>query len=213
MGFVSTVDFKPMKIICIARNYAAHAEELKNEIPSEPVFFIKPDSAVLHKNYDFYIPEFSQDIHYECEVVLKIDRNGKYVRREFAHRYFSEITLGIDFTARDLQSDLKKKGLPWEIAKSFDGAAVIGTFHKKEEFDLSNLNFELRKNNEIVQKGNTSLMIHDFDKIICSASAYFTLKMGDLLMTGTPEGVGKVESGDVLSGWLENKKVFEVKVK
>lgn len=202
-----------MKIICIARNYAEHAKELNNEIPKNPVFFMKPDTAILPKERDFYLPEFSQDIHYEAEIVLKISKAGKYIQKEFAHKYYEQITVGIDFTARDLQSQLKEKGHPWEIAKAFDGSAVIGEFHSKSDFNLENLNFKLEKNGEIVQNGNSQMMIHHFDDIIAQVSQYFTLKTGDLIMTGTPAGVGKVSESDVLSGYLENHKVFEVSIK
>lgn len=202
-----------MKIICIARNYADHAKELNNEIPENPVFFIKPDSAILAKDRDFYLPEFSQNIHYEAEIVLKISKAGKYIQPEFAHKYYEQITVGIDFTARDLQARLKEKGHPWEIAKSFDGAAVIGEFHDKSQFDLGNLNFSLTKNGETVQKGNSQMMIHSFDAILAEASKFFTLKTGDLIMTGTPVGVGQILENDVLVGYLEDKQVFEVSVK
>lgn len=202
-----------MKIICIARNYLEHAKELNNTIPKSPVFFIKPDTALLQKEFDFYIPEFSSDIHYEVEIVLKISKAGKYIQPEFAYKYFDQISVGIDFTARDLQSELKKNGYPWEIAKGFDGAAVVGNFLDKNEFDLSNLNFKLLKNGETVQNGNTSLMIHDFSNIISESSKYFTLKTGDLIMTGTPAGVGSVSSGDELSGYIEDQKIFEVSIK
>ncbi|MBW7871209.1 MAG: fumarylacetoacetate hydrolase family protein [Flavobacteriia bacterium] len=202
-----------MKIICIARNYVEHAKELNNTIPKSPVFFIKPDTALLQKERDFYIPEFSSDIHYEVEIVLKISKAGKYIQPEFAYKYFDQISVGIDFTARDLQSELKKNGYPWEIAKGFDGAAVVGNFLDKNEFDLSNLNFKLLKNGETVQQGNTSLMIHDFSKIIAESSKYFTLKTGDLIMTGTPAGVGPVSAGDILTGFIEDQKIFEVSIK
>lgn len=202
-----------MKIICIARNYVEHAKELNNEIPENPVFFLKPDTALLQKNRDFYIPEFTQDLHYEAEIVLKISKAGKYIQTEFAQNYFQEISLGIDFTARDLQNQLKKKGHPWEIAKAFDNSAVIGDFFDKNEFDLNNLNFRLDKNEETVQHGNTKQMIHDFSKIIAEASKYFTLKTGDLIMTGTPAGVGKVNIDDCLKGWIENRLAFDISVK
>lgn len=202
-----------MKIICIARNYVEHAKELNNEIPENPVFFLKPDTALLQKNRDFYIPEFTQDLHYEAEIVLKISKAGKYIQTEFAQNYFQEISLGIDFTARDLQNQLKKKGHPWEIAKAFDNSAVIGDFFDKNEFDLNNLNFRLDKNEETVQQGNTQQMIHDFSKIIAEASKYFTLKTGDLIMTGTPAGVGKVNIDDCLKGWIENRLAFDISVK
>lgn len=202
-----------MKIICIARNYTEHAKELGNEVPSEAVFFLKPDSALLQKGRNFYLPEFSQNIEYEVEVVLKISKQGKYIPLEFAENYFQYISLGIDFTARDLQSKLKAKSYPWEIAKAFDGSAVIGEFYDKKDFDLDNLNFRLEKNKKTVQTGNTQQMIHNFSMIISNASQYFTLKTGDLIMTGTPAGVGKVEEGDQLIGWMEENKIFEVSIK
>lgn len=202
-----------MKIICIARNYSEHAKELNNEIPENPVFFLKPDTALLQKERDFYIPEFSSDVHYETEIVLKISKAGKYIQPEFAHKYFEEITVGIDFTARDIQSQLKAKGHPWEIAKGFDGSAVVGNFYNKNDFDLNVITFRLDKNKITVQNGNSTDMIHDFATIISEASKYFTLKTGDLVFTGTPAGVGKVEEDDLLEGYLEDKKVFEILVK
>lgn len=202
-----------MKIICIARNYSEHAKELNNEIPEIPVFFLKPDTALLLKNRDFYIPEFSSDVHYEAEIVLKINKVGKYVQPHFAHKYFEEITIGIDFTARDVQSRLKEKGHPWEIAKGFDCSAVVGDFYDKNNFDLNELKFRLDKNKTTVQNGKSTDMIHDFASIISEASKYFTLKKGDLIFTGTPAGVGKIEENDLLEGYLEDKKVFEISVK
>ena len=201
-----------MKIICIGRNYAEHARELGNEIPENPVIFMKPDTAVLKKGSDFYIPEFSEDIHYELEVVLKISKGGKYIQEEKARNYFEEIALGIDFTARDLQSKLKEKGLPWELAKGFDGSAVISDFYKKEDYDLKNLQFSLLKNKEEVQNGNTSLMLFSPEKIIAFVSKYFTLKTGDLIFTGTPKGVGKVAENDILEAYLEDKKVLDLRI-
>ena len=201
-----------MKIICIGRNYAEHARELGNEIPENPVIFMKPDTAVLKKGSDFYIPEFSEDIHYELEVVLKISKGGKYIQEEKAGNYFEEIALGIDFTARDLQSKLKEKGLPWELAKGFDGSAVISDFYKKEDYDLKNLQFSLLKNKEEVQNGNTSLMLFSPEKIIAFVSKYFTLKTGDLIFTGTPQGVGKVEENDILQAFLEDEKVLDLRI-
>ena len=200
-----------MKILCIGRNYAEHAQELGNEVPTEPVIFMKPDTAILKGN-DFYIPEFSQDIHYELEVVLKISKGGKYISEENAPQYFNEIGLGIDFTARDLQSKLKEKGLPWELSKGFDGSAVVSNFYQKENFDIKNLNFSLLKNKEEVQNGNTSLMIFSPEKIIAFVSKYFTLKVGDLIFTGTPKGVGKVSENDILEAFLEKEKVFDIRV-
>ena len=202
-----------MKIICIARNYSEHAKELNNEIPENPVFFLKPDTAILPKDKDFYLPEFSNNVHYEAEIVLKISKPGKYIQPEFAMNYFDQITLGIDFTARDLQSKLKAKGHPWEIAKAFDHSAVVGNFLDKTIFDLNNLSFRMDKNNQTVQKGNSNQMIHDFSKIISNASQFFTLKTGDLIFTGTPAGVGQVLENDELEGYIENEKVFDVSVK
>ena len=201
-----------MKIICIGRNYAEHAQELGNEIPESPVIFMKPDTAVLKKGSDFYIPEFSDDVHYELEVVLKISKGGKYIQLENAPNHYDEIGLGIDFTARDLQTKLKSKGLPWELAKGFDGSAVVSDFFKKENFDLRNLNFSLLKNKEEVQNGNTALMIFSPEEIITFVSQYFTLRVGDLIFTGTPKGVGQVNENDFLEGFLEDKKVFGLKI-
>ncbi|CAA7194045.1 fumarylacetoacetate hydrolase family protein [Chryseobacterium potabilaquae] len=200
-----------MKIICIGRNYSEHAKELGNEVPENPVIFIKPDTAVLKGN-DFYLPDFSNDIHYELEVVLKISKGGKYIRKESAHKHFEEITLGIDFTARDLQSELKSKGLPWELSKGFDGSAVVGNFFKKEDFNLEALPFSLLQNNKEVQNGNTKDMLFSFDEIISFASRYFTLKTGDLIFTGTPKGVGKVEENDILDVHLEDKKILSIRI-
>lgn len=200
-----------MKIICIGRNYSEHAKELGNEIPEKPVIFMKPDTAVLKGN-DFYIPEFSNDVHYELEVVLKISKGGKYIQKEAASKHYEEISLGIDFTARDLQSELKSKGLPWELAKAFDGSAVVGSFFKKEEFDLGGLEFSLLKNKEEVQDGNTKDMIFSFDDIIAFASQYFTLRVGDLIFTGTPKGVGKVEENDVLEAYLKDDKILDIRI-
>lgn len=201
-----------MKIICVGRNYGEHAKELGNEIPEDPVIFMKPDTAILKKGSDFYIPEFSDDIHYELEVVLKISKGGKYIQKENAGKHFDEIGLGIDFTARDLQSKLKSKGLPWELAKGFDGSAVVSDFVSKNNFDLNNLNFSLTKNNEKVQDGNTSEMIFTPEQIIAFASQYFTLRVGDLIFTGTPKGVGKVSENDTLEAYLEEEKLFSLKI-
>jgi 2-keto-4-pentenoate hydratase/2-oxohepta-3-ene-1,7-dioic acid hydratase in catechol pathway len=203
-----------MKIICIGRNYAEHIAELQNERPSEPVIFMKPDSAILPAHNPFYIPEFSNDIHYEVEIVVKINRLGKHIATRFAPKYYDEIGLGIDFTARDLQNKLKDKGLPWEKAKAFDGSAVIGDFLPKAHFeDINAIEFGLIKNEEWVQKGNSSLMLWKIDEIIAYVSQYFTLKIGDLIFTGTPAGVGKVSPEDELKGFMGNQKMFEVKVK
>ena len=201
-----------MKIICIGRNHAEHAKELGNEVPESPVIFMKPDTAVLKKGSDFYIPEFSNDVHYELEVVLKISKGGKYIQEENADKYYEEIGLGIDFTARDLQSELKGKGLPWELAKGFDGSAVVSEFYKKDDFDMKNINFSLMKNKEEVQNGNTSLMIFSPQKIIAFVSQYFTLRVGDLIFTGTPKGVGKVSENDILEAFLEDQKVFDLRI-
>ena len=201
-----------MKIICIGRNYAEHAQELGNEIPESPVIFMKPDTAVLKKGSDFYIPEFSNDIHYELELVLRISKGGKYIQLENANKHYDEIGLGIDFTARDLQSQLKAKGLPWELAKAFDGSAVVSEFYKKEDFDMKNINFSLLKNKQEVQNGNTSLMLFTPEKIITFVSQYFTLRVGDLIFTGTPKGVGKVAENDVLEAYLEDQKVFKLRI-
>jgi len=203
-----------MKIICIGRNYAKHIEELENEKPKNPVIFLKPDSAILAKNQPFFIPPFSSDIHYEVEVLVKICKVGKYIDQKFAHKYYDEIGLGIDFTARDIQADCKEKGLPWEKAKAFDGSALIGNFISKEKItDINNLNFTLQKNDEIVQKGNTNAMLWKIDELIAYVSQFFTLKKGDVLFTGTPAGVGKVEENDILIGVIETQQFFSVKIK
>lgn len=204
-----------MKIICIGRNYSAHISELRNERPKDPVIFLKPDTAILLKKQAFFIPDFSNDVHYEVEVLVKIKKVGKYIQSKFAHKYYDEIGLGIDFTARDLQNELKEKGLPWEKAKSFDGAAVIGEkwLNKNSFPNINNLNFSLQKNEEQVQMGNTSDMLWKIDEIIEYVSQYFTLKIGDIIFTGTPEGVGKVSPNDRLSGFLEQEKMFSIQVK
>ena len=203
-----------MKIICIGRNYAAHIEELKNEKPGQPVVFLKPDTALIKGEAPFYYPDFSTNIHHEIELVLKISKEGKYIQPQFAHRYFEEIGLGIDFTARDLQDQCKAKGLPWEIAKAFNGSAPIGNFKPVSEFnDLNNIDFHLEINGEVKQKGNTSLMLFDFATIISYVSQFFTLKKGDLIYTGTPAGVGPVQTGDQLIGFIGNEKMLHVEVK
>ncbi|TDQ30857.1 fumarylacetoacetate hydrolase family protein [Zeaxanthinibacter enoshimensis] len=203
-----------MKIICIGRNYADHIKELANERPAEPVVFIKPDSAVLPKEQAFYIPEFSQDVHYELEVLVKIKKVGKHIQEKFAHKYYDEVGLGIDFTARDLQQELKAKGLPWEKAKGFDGAAVIGKWVPKNRYkDLQDLNFKLLRNGETVQDGNTGLMLWKIDELIAYVSRFFMLKKGDILFTGTPAGVGRISANDYLSGYLEGEEMFSVKIK
>ncbi|WP_291784165.1 fumarylacetoacetate hydrolase family protein [Cecembia sp.] len=203
-----------MKIIAIGRNYAEHIEELNNEQPSSPVVFLKPDTALLKNNAPFYHPEFSKNIHHEAELVLKVSKEGKYIQKQFSHRYFDEIGIGIDFTARDLQDQCKSKGLPWEIAKAFNNSAPIGGFLPVSEFkDLSDIDFHLLINGELRQKGNTSMMLFDFDSIIAYVSQFFTLKKGDLIFTGTPAGVGKVSIGDHLEGFIGDKKLLDFEVK
>lgn len=203
-----------MKIICIGRNYADHISELNNERPGEPVIFLKPDTAILPKKTPFVIPEFSKDVHHEVEVLVKICKVGKYISPKFAHKYYDEIGLGIDFTARDLQTMLKEKGLPWEKAKAFDHSAVIGDFLPKKNYtSLENINFELRKNSEIVQKGSTSMMLWNIDEIVSYVSQFFTLKKGDIIFTGTPKGVAAVHENDVLEGFLEGRQMFKINVK
>ncbi|THF49890.1 fumarylacetoacetate hydrolase family protein [Flavobacterium supellecticarium] len=203
-----------MKIICIGRNYTEHIAELQNERPDEPVIFLKPDTAILPKQFPFVIPEFSNDVHHEVEILVKISKVGKYIEPKFAHKYYDEIGLGIDFTARDVQSRLKEKGLPWEKAKAFDGSAVIGEFLSKTEFNsLENITFELASNGQTVQKGNTSHMLWKIDELIAYVSQYFTLKTGDVIFTGTPAGVAKVNPNDVLEGFIEGKQLFRIQVK
>ncbi|SNS14763.1 2-keto-4-pentenoate hydratase/2-oxohepta-3-ene-1,7-dioic acid hydratase (catechol pathway) [Belliella buryatensis] len=203
-----------MKIIAIGRNYAEHIEELKNERPTAPVVFLKPDTALLKNNMPFFHPDFSENIHHEVELVLKINKEGKYIKREFAHRYFEEIGIGIDFTARDLQDQCKAKGLPWEIAKAFNGSAPVGEFLSTSEIkDFNDLNFHLLINGELRQKGNTSMMLFDFAVIIEYVSQFFTLKKGDLIFTGTPAGVGKVNIGDRLEAFIEGQKLLDFEVK
>jgi len=203
-----------MKIIAIGRNYAEHIEELKNEKPSNPVVFLKPDTALLKNNAPFYLPDFSNEIHHEVELVLKINREGKFIKREFAHRYFEEIGIGIDFTARDIQKDCKEKGLPWEIAKGFNGSAPVGDFLPVGEFkDLTDINFHLDINGQSKQQGNTSMMLFDFGVILEYVSKFFTLKKGDLIYTGTPAGVGKVNAGDHLEAYIEDQKLLDFEIK
>lgn len=203
-----------MKIICIGRNYTHHIEELHNERPTEPVVFLKPDSALLLKQHPFVIPEFSNEIHHELEVIVKINKVGKYIDPKFAHKYYDEISVGLDFTARDLQDQLKQKGLPWEKAKAFDGSAVLGDFVLKSQWEsLDNLNFELTKNGQTVQKGCTSHMLWKIDELIAYVSQFFTLKIGDILFTGTPAGVASVQPNDVLIGFLEGQQLFRIQVK
>lgn len=203
-----------MKIIAIGRNYAEHAKELNNPVPTTPVIFMKPDTAVLKDNKPFYLPDFSSDIHYELEVVLKICKEGKHIAEKFAANYYDEVGLGIDFTARDIQSRHKEKGLPWELAKAFDHSAPISIFVPKSEYeDLYDLNFELKINGETRQKGNTGNLLFSFEKLISFVSQYITLKKGDLIFTGTPAGVGRVDRGDKLEAWLEVKQLLNFEVK
>lgn len=202
-----------MKIICIGRNYSEHARELNNAVPESPVVFLKPATALLQRGRDFYLPDFSNDIHYEAELVIKISKNGKYVQEKFATNYIGDITVGIDFTARDLQQQQKENGLPWEIAKAFDNSAVVGEFMTSEGKDIQNLQFQLEKNNQLVQQGFTSDMLFSVRTIIAYVSQYFSLQKGDLIFTGTPAGVGRVEKGDVLRGSLEGQTLFELSIK
>jgi 2-keto-4-pentenoate hydratase/2-oxohepta-3-ene-1,7-dioic acid hydratase in catechol pathway len=203
-----------MKLLCIGRNYADHVAELANELPSDPVVFIKPDSAILPREQPFYIPDFTSEVHYELELLIKIKKVGKHIQQKFAGTYYDEISLGIDFTARDLQADLKSKGLPWEKAKGFDGSAVIGEWVPKSDYkDIEKLKFALFKNDEKVQDGDSSLMLWKFDQLVAYVSRFFTLKKGDILFTGTPAGVGKIVPNDYLSGFLEGKELLTVKIK
>lgn len=203
-----------MKLICIGRNYTEHIKELQNERPVDPVVFLKADSSILAKKQPFFIPDFSNDIHYEVEILVRIHKVGKHIDKKFAHKYYKEIGLGIDFTARDLQSYLKGKGLPWEKAKSFDGAAVIGDWISINDIkDINDINFSLHKNGNVVQQGNSSHMLWKIDEIIEYVSKYFTLKIGDIIFTGTPAGVGKVEPEDVLTGFIEDKQMLSVTIK
>jgi len=203
-----------MKIICIGRNYSNHAKELSNEIPKEPLFFLKPETAIQPKGHPFFIPDFSNNIHYEIELVLKIDKAGKHIEERFAHKYYTQIGLGIDFTARDIQEDCKRKGLPWEKAKGFDGSAAISRFFiNKSKLDLNNISFLLKRNNKTVQIGNNSDMIFSFDYIVSYVSKFYSLKIGDLIYTGTPEGVGRIEKGDILNGFIGKQEMLKVIVK
>ena len=203
-----------MKIICIGRNYIDHIKELSNQKPMNPVVFLKPDSSVIAKNQNFIIPSFSNEIHHEVELVIKINKVGKHIDKSFSHKYYDEIGLGIDFTARDIQSNLKEKGHPWEKSKAFDNSCMVGKFLKKEKLeDISKIEFSLKKNNEIVQSGCSNDMLWKIDELISYVSQYFTLKIGDLIFTGTPSGVSKVESGDILEGYISSIKMFTLKVK
>ena len=203
-----------MKLICIGRNYVEHIKELENEKPTDPVIFLKPDTAILLKNQPFFIPDFSDDVHYEVEILVKINKVGKHIDKKFAYKYYNEIGLGIDFTARDVQSQLKAKGLPWEKAKAFDSSAVIGDWMSVKDIkDVNAINFSLYKNDSVVQQGNTSYMLWKIDEIIEYVSKYFTLKIGDIIFTGTPAGVGKVIANDKLKGLIEDKQMFSITVK
>ena len=199
-----------MKIICIGRNYVEHAKELNNPVPTKPMFFVKPDTALL-RSHIFYIPPFSNNIHYELELVVKIKKVGKSISKRFAHKYYDEISLGLDLTARDLQEECKEKGMPWEIAKGFDSSAPIGKWYQKK--DLKSLDFYLLKNGEKIQEGNPSQMVFDIDRIIEYVSKFMTLKKGDLIFTGTPSGVGKMETNDVFEAYLDGKKTIDLRVK
>jgi len=203
-----------LKIICVGRNYAAHIAELENERPEHPVLFIKPDTSLLQKKQPFFIPHFTDDIHYEVELVVRIDRIGKHIEPQFASKYYSHLGLGIDFTARNVQQELKAKGLPWEKAKAFDGSALVGDWVPKTALpNLDSIAFSLEKNGEIVQRGNSAQMLWKIDDLISYCSTFFTLKIGDILFTGTPAGVGAVAEGDLLTGFLESKEAFSVKIK
>ncbi|MGH1383885.1 fumarylacetoacetate hydrolase family protein [Kordia sp.] len=203
-----------MKIICIGRNYTEHIAELENEKPTDPVIFMKSDTSILLKKQPFFIPDFSKEIHHEVEILVKINKLGKYIDQKFAHKYYNEISVGIDFTARDLQSKLKAKGLPWEKAKAFDGSAVVGKWISKDQFEnINDLNFKLEKDNEIVQQGNTKQMLWKIDELIAYVSQYFTLKIGDIIFTGTPAGVAKVNADERLTGFLEGQQLFSILVK
>ena len=203
-----------MKIICVGRNYTDHIKELENNKPKDPVLFLKPDSSIILKNKPFFIPDFSQNIHYELELIIKISRLGKHIQEKFSHKYYDFIGLGIDFTARDLQTDLKSKGLPWEKSKAFDGSCFTSKWINKSEFnDINNLNFNLDKNGKTVQKTNSKLMLWKIDELISYISTFFTLKIGDVIFTGTPAGVGKVSIGDNLEGFIEKNKIFNLNIK
>ncbi len=202
-----------MKFICIGRNYVEHAKELGNEVPEEPVIFMKPKSALLQNNMPFYYPAFTNDLHYECEVVLRISKNGKYISEATAQQYYDAISVGIDFTARDVQSELKKKGLPWEKAKAWDNSAILGKWNSiAPDVDRKSILFSMKKNGEVVQSGNTRDMIHSFDQIIAHVSNFFSLNIGDVIFTGTPKGVGACTVGDELEGFLGDESMFKIKV-
>jgi 2-keto-4-pentenoate hydratase/2-oxohepta-3-ene-1,7-dioic acid hydratase in catechol pathway len=203
-----------MKIICVGRNYVDHIKELDNKRPDSPVIFLKPETSIIHKKQPFFIPNYSNNIQFEVEIIVQISRLGRSISPQFSHKYYNEIGLGIDFTARDIQNDLKKNGLPWEISKAFDGSALIGKWINKNEInDLNNINFNLKKNKKIVQEGNSSKMLWNIDELISEISKYFTLKIGDIIFTGTPSGVGKVYENDILTGSLNDKESFSIKIK
>ena len=203
-----------MKIICVGRNYVDHIKELNNQRPDSPVIFLKPETSIINKKHPFFIPNFSKDVQYEVEILVKINRLGKAISTEFSHKYYNHIGLGIDFTARDIQNILKNKGLPWEKSKAFDGSALIGKWINKSEIpDLNNINFNLEKNGNIVQVGNTSKMLWNIDELISEISKYFTLKIGDIIFTGTPSGVGKVDENDILVGRIGEKECFSINIK
>ena len=203
-----------MKIICVGRNYDDHIEEFNNNRPDSPVLFLKPETSIIRKNQPFFIPYYSKNIQYEVEILVQINRLGKYISSEFSHKYYDEIGLGIDFTARDIQNELKSNGLPWEKSKAFDGSALIGKWINKNNFEnLNNIDFSLEKNEKVVQKGNTYNMLWKIDDLISEISNYFTLKIGDIIFTGTPSGVGPVEENDVLTGFLDKKESFSIKIK
>jgi len=202
-----------MKIFCIGRNYVAHAKELGNEVPEEPVIFLKPKTALLKPHLPFYYPEFTNELNYECELALRICKNGRYINKRYAHQYYDAITLGIDFTARDIQNELKQKGLPWEKAKAWDNSAVLGKWRPLSDFpNLKNINFGFYKNNELVQQGNSGNMIYSFNTLLVHISKYFSLNIGDIIFTGTPAGVGETLPGDELEGILEDEIVLNLKV-
>mgnify|MGYP001488880633 FL=1 len=202
-----------MKIICVGKNYLKHIDELNSSKEDEPVIFLKPDTSIIQKNQPFFIPEFSNEIHYEIEIILKFNRLGKHIESKFSNKYFNQISLGIDFTARDFQNKFKERGLPWDISKGFDNSALIGDWKSIKTYDLDNINFRLEKNGKIVQQSNSKNMIWKIDELIAYASRYFTIKIGDIMFTGTPEGVGVVSEDDVLEGFLGDEKVFSVKIK
>ena len=203
-----------MKIICVGRNYVDHIKELNNNKPKEPVLFLKPQTAIINKGQPFFIPSFSNEVHYELEVIIKINRLGRFIEKKFSHKYYDKIGLGIDFTARDLQLELKKNGLPWEKAKAFDGSCLIGDWKNKKDFNkIDNIDFRLTKNDEIVQNSNTSLMLWKVDELIEYISKFFTLKIGDIIFTGTPAGVGKVQLNDKLKGYLNDNELLSINIK